>query len=65
MRTISWTEFKTTSIDVIRKRESVIVAGDGLPAFIAIIGAEGDMANTIEAHASLIQAGRQAELWES
>ena len=65
MRTISWTEFKTTSIDVIRKRESVIVAGDGLPEIIAIIGAEGDMANTIQSHASLIQAGRQAELWES
>ena len=64
MRTISWTEFKTTPIDVIRKRESVIVAGDGLPAFIAVIGAEGDMASTIQSHASLIQAGKRAELWE-
>jgi hypothetical protein len=63
MRTISWTEFKKTKLDEMRKRESVIVTGDGEEIFIAIIGAEGNMHNTITSNASIIQAGKKAGSW--
>jgi hypothetical protein len=65
LRNISWTEFKKTSMDKIRQRESVRVLGDGDEIFIAIIGSEGDMARTIETHAGIIQAGKRAESWEA
>ena len=61
MKQMRFTDFKSMTARMIKENPCVEVVADGEPLFIAIIGAEADMKNTITSHASMIDASRGKE----
>ena len=63
MKQGTYLEFKTAGLDRIKKRQCVIVTGDGEFAFVAIVLPQQEMRTRIVALASQIEAGRDHEKW--